>query len=66
MKKKQTVNFLVQRDKVAVMSETGDLLKLFVVSMGYQHEMAKFLSDNNYKITKETASNFPYLEMFTS
>ena len=63
---KKNVQLLLQGNKVVVISDTGDFLKLFKVNMGYQHDIAKFLSDNNYKISKQTASNFPYLEMFTS
>jgi len=44
----------------------GRFLKIFKVSIGYQHEIATYLYENRFKITKETASNFPYLEYFTS
>lgn len=64
--KKELVQILVMGRKVAIMSMTGELLKMFKVSVAYQKEIAAFLRENTYRISKMQANNFPYLEMFTS
>ncbi|MBW1823912.1 MAG: hypothetical protein JRI87_05000 [Deltaproteobacteria bacterium] len=64
--RKKTVYLVMQHKKVAVLNPVGKFLKFFKVSIGYQHEIATYLYRNSFKITKETARNFPYLEYFTS
>ncbi len=63
---KKTVYLVKQHKKVAVLNPMGRFLKIFKISIGFQHEIATYLYENRFKITKETASNFPYLEYFTS
>ena len=63
---KKTVYLVMQHKKVAVLNPMGRFLKTFKVSIGYKHEIASYLYENRFKITKETASNFPSLEYFTS
>ena len=65
-RKKELIQILIMGNKVAVYSMTGNLLKMFKVSVSYQKEIASFLCDNEYRISKMQASNFPYLEGFTS
>jgi len=63
-KKKEQVQFLMQGNKVAVLTMEGDFLKLFKVSSHYQREMAEFLYENKYRVGKEVTANFPYLDAF--
>ena len=66
MRKKTVYLFLLQGKKVLVINPMGSYLKNFKISIGYQHEIATYLYRNSFKITKETAKNFPYLDYFTS
>lgn len=63
---KKTVYLVLMGKKVLVINPVDSFLKIFKKSIGYQHEIATYLYRNRFKITKETANDFPFLNYFTS
>ncbi len=62
--KKEMVQIVLNGQNFAIMDMYGSFIKIFLVSINAQKEIATYLKDNNFKISKKSAKNFPYLEMF--